>query len=67
MKFFLSHKQYGERPKGHRALHHLQPGWLFIEAGDWTLEVDYEPAQLKRAFTILCFITPLAGIALIAH
>ena len=49
MKLFLSHQLYGKRPNGHRDMHHVEPGWLFIEAGDWTLEVDYTPTNWRRA------------------
>lgn len=46
MPLFLSRGLYGVRPRTHLDAHHMAPGWLFIEAGQWTLEVDYEPGLL---------------------
>lgn len=48
MKFFLSHGLYGLRPRFHFDAFHMEPGHLFLELGSWTLEVDYDPAILRR-------------------
>ena len=39
-KLFLSRQLYGKRPAAHRAMYRMQPGWWFVEVGDWTLEVE---------------------------
>jgi hypothetical protein len=62
MKLFLTHKQYGERPQGHRDVHHVQPGWLFIEAGNWTLEVDYDPRMLRGALIAVSCVAPVLAL-----
>lgn len=41
---FLSRGLYGPRPSTHIDAYLRQPGWLVIEVGAWTLEVDYPPA-----------------------
>jgi hypothetical protein len=41
MTFFLSHNLYGARPRTHMDAHHSQPGWLFLELGGWTLEIEH--------------------------
>lgn len=54
MKFVYSNGLYGTRPLGHRDVYHRKPGWLFIELGDRTLEVDYdEKALLPRLLAAL--------------
>ncbi|NCT81893.1 MAG: hypothetical protein GXC94_02005 [Comamonadaceae bacterium] len=53
MKFVYSEGLYGTRPPGHRALYHRKPGWLFIEWGDKTLEVDYDETFFPRLLAAL--------------
>jgi hypothetical protein len=43
MKTFLSCGSYGTRPLSHRSAHLMAPGWLFLELGSWTLEVEFNP------------------------
>lgn len=43
MKTFLSCGSYGSRPLSHRSAYLMAPGWLFLELGSWTLEVEYSP------------------------
>ena len=57
---FLSRKLYGCRPRFHHDAYMASPGWLFIELGDWTLEVEW-PAQV-RIGTPCCLRTLLLGV-----
>jgi hypothetical protein len=44
VSFFLSHGLYGQRPMSHRDCYLRAPGWLSLELGSWTLEIDW-PAK----------------------
>lgn len=48
MKLFLSHGLYGQRPSSHRDLYQMQPGWVFMELGSWTLELDIQIPKWAR-------------------
>ncbi|MBI2767990.1 MAG: hypothetical protein HYX47_00055 [Burkholderiales bacterium] len=39
--FFLSNGLYGQRPWHHFDLHWAAPGWLFVEVGSYTLEIEH--------------------------
>lgn len=54
MKFVYTIGFYGPRPANHRAFYHRSPGWLYIELGSRTLEVDYdEKRPLPRLLAVL--------------
>ena len=49
VNFFLSDGLYGRRDESHRDMYQRQPGWLFIEWGSRTLELDWEAGAVSRA------------------
>lgn len=77
MKLFLSRGLYGSRPVSHRDAYHLSPGWLFLELGSWTLEVDYDHAFWARLrswlmpgkplYSVLCGATFLSLFSDLPH
>lgn len=46
MDMFCSRGLYGRRQWNHFAAYSYRPGWVFVEAGPWTLEIGYEPGRL---------------------
>jgi hypothetical protein len=47
VSFFLSCGLYGSRPVSHRDAYMRSPGWLSLELGSWTLEVDWPTKPIK--------------------
>lgn len=53
MTFFLSKNLYGKHPFYRLDAYHMAPGWLFLKAGSWTLEVEYDENVFPRLLAAL--------------